>query len=70
MIADLKQSARNWLGDHLQNFDKMLAAGDDPSCMIVLPGGVEVEIRLNRFPGVFERQIIPVVGEPEVKGDD
>ncbi|GAB6139902.1 hypothetical protein JCM14076_06310 [Methylosoma difficile] len=56
MIADLKQPAKNWLADHLNNFGNLLNAGDDPSCIISLPEGVEIEIRLNKLPEVFERQ--------------
>lgn len=61
MIADLKQPAKNWLADHLQNFGTLLDAGEDPSCVITYQG-VEVEIRLNKLPGVFERQAIEVDG--------
>ncbi|MCU7842098.1 MAG: hypothetical protein KZQ94_22345 [Candidatus Thiodiazotropha sp. (ex Troendleina suluensis)] len=61
MITDLKQPAKNWLADHLQNFGTLLDAGEDPSCVITYQG-VEVEIRLNKLPGVFERQAIEVDG--------
>lgn len=59
MIADLTQPAKNWLADHLQNFVTLLDAGDDPSCIITYQG-VEIEIRLNKLPGVFERETFPV----------
>ena len=61
MIADLKQPAKNWLADHLQNFGTLLDSGDDPSCVITYQG-VEIEIRLNKLPGVFERKALPVSG--------
>ena len=57
MIADLKQPARNWLADHMENFGTLLAAGDDPSCVITYQG-VEIEIRLKRLPGFFDRETI------------
>ncbi|MCU7934161.1 MAG: hypothetical protein KZQ99_04680 [Candidatus Thiodiazotropha sp. (ex Dulcina madagascariensis)] len=57
MISDLQQSAKNWLADHLQNFGALLDSGNDPSCIITYQG-VEVEIRLNKLPGVFERETI------------
>lgn len=61
MIADLQQPAKAWLADHLQNFGALLDAGDDPSCIITYQG-VEVEVRLNKLPGVFERETIEVEG--------
>lgn len=61
MIADLKQPAKNWIADHLENFQTLIDAGDDPSCIITYKG-VEVEIRLNKLPGVFERETIKVLG--------
>jgi hypothetical protein len=63
MIADLNQPAKNWLADHLNNFGVLLDAGDDPSCLITLPEGIKVEIRLNSLPGVFERHQISVQGQ-------
>jgi len=57
MIADLKQPAKYWLADHLNNFGVLLEKGEDPSCLITY-GGVEIEIRLNKVPGVFERKEI------------
>lgn len=61
MIADLQQPAKAWLADHLQNFGTLLDSGDDPSCIITYQG-VEVEIRLNKLPGVFERETIKIEG--------
>lgn len=63
MISDMKQPAKNWLADHLNNFGTLLDAGNDPSCTLKLPNGIEVEIRLNKLPGVFERQAAAVTGE-------
>jgi hypothetical protein len=57
MIADLKQPAKNWLADHLLNFGNLLDAGEDPSCVITYEG-VEIEIRLNKLPGFFEREAV------------
>jgi hypothetical protein len=57
VIADLKQPAKNWLADNLQNFGSLLDAGEDPSCTFTL-NGVEIEIRLNKLPGVFDRNTI------------
>jgi hypothetical protein len=55
MIYDLKQPAKHWLADHLKNFGKMLDRGDDPSFLVEFDG-VEIEIRLNKLPGSFERK--------------
>lgn len=60
MIGDMKQPAKNWLADHLNNFGTLLEAGEDPSCLIKI-GGVELELRLNTLPGIFERHTIPIV---------
>ncbi len=59
MIADLQQPVKDWLADHLNNFGTLLDSGDDPSCIITYEG-VEVEIRLNKLPGVFEREVIGI----------
>lgn len=57
-IHDMNQRAQDWLADHLQNFGVALTNHEDPSCLITLPGGVVVEIRLNELPGTFSRQIV------------
>jgi hypothetical protein len=59
MIVDLQQPAKNWLADHLKNFGTLLDSGDDPSYIMTYEG-VEVEIRLNKLPGVFERKVIGI----------
>lgn len=56
MIGDLHQPAKDWLADHLQNFGGQLKDGDDPSCIIEFQG-VEIEVRLNKIPGHFERVV-------------
>lgn len=60
MIADLKQPAQIWLGDVLNNFVTLLDAGDDPSVIIEI-SGIEIEIRLKKIAGGFERVMVPVV---------
>jgi len=62
VIADLKQPAKNWLADHLNNFGYQLTAGDDPSCVITYQG-VEIEIRLNKLPGFFDRYAAKITSE-------
>lgn len=57
-IYDMNQRAQDWLADHLQNFGVALANDDDPSCLITLPHGIVVEIRLNELPGTFSRQTV------------
>lgn len=64
MIGDLTQPAANWIVDHLENFGVLLDKGDDPSCIVEIQG-VEVEIRLNKLPGVFERQAVNLESENE-----
>lgn len=59
MIADLKQPAQSWLGDVLNNFVTLLDAGDDPSVIIEI-SGIEIEIRLKKVAGGFERVIVPL----------
>ncbi len=61
MITDFKQPARNWLADNLRNFGTLLENDEDPSCTFELHGA-EVEIRLNKLPGVFERETIEAEG--------
>lgn len=61
MIADLKQPAKNWIADHLENFQTLIESGDDPSCTITY-NGIEIEVRLNKCPGVFERATVKVDG--------
>ncbi|SIQ30136.1 hypothetical protein [Marinobacterium stanieri] len=54
MIHDLEQPAKDWVADHIENFGVLLNKGDDPSCLIRVQG-CEIEIRLNKVPGLFER---------------
>lgn len=63
MIGDIQQSAKNWLADHISNFGNLLKEGDDPSCIIEYQG-VEIEIRLNKLEGVFDREILDVPKPP------
>jgi hypothetical protein len=57
MVSDLKQPTHHWLADLLENFSELLNEGEDPSCTITYEG-VEIEVRLNKIPGHFERKII------------
>ena len=57
MIADLNQPAKHWLADHIENFGKALAAGEDPSCMVHLWNRISVEVRLVELPGHFKRDV-------------
>jgi hypothetical protein len=43
----------------LKNYGTLLDSGDDSSCIITYEG-VDVEIRLNQLPGVFEREVIGI----------
>lgn len=57
-IHDMNQRAQDWLADHIENFGIALANNEDPNCLITLPHGVVVEIRLNELPGRFSRQSV------------
>jgi len=57
MLNDLNQPAKNWLADAMSNMGGLLADGQDPSFTLNV-FGAEVEIRLNRLPGHFERASI------------
>jgi hypothetical protein len=59
MITDLQQPAKDWIADHLQNFATLIESGDDPSCLVTY-GGIEFEVRLNKLPGHFEREVLKV----------
>lgn len=55
MIHDFNQPAKRWLADHLENHIALIEKGQDPSCVMTI-GPVEIEIRLNKAPGLFERK--------------
>ena len=55
MINDFKQPAKNWLVDVLKNLFNFLKDGEDP-CFTIIIDGVEIEIRLNKIPGEYNRQ--------------
>jgi hypothetical protein len=55
----MKQPAKDWLADALENLGGMLGKGEDPSFIINIYG-VVIEIRLNTLPGNFERQKIQI----------
>jgi hypothetical protein len=59
MISDFKQPAKDWLADAVNNLGNFLKDGEDPSFIITIDG-VEIEIRLNKIPGHFNRQQISV----------
>ncbi len=59
MLNDLKQPAKDWLADAMENLGGLLGDGDDPSFTLVV-FGAEIEIRLNKLPGHFERVQIEV----------
>ena len=63
MLNDLRQPAKDWLADALENLSGLLGDGEDPSFTLNV-FGAEVEIRLNKLPGHFERLKIEV---PNVK---
>ncbi len=50
MLNDLKQPAKDWIADAIENLSGLLNDGEDPSFTLDL-FGAEVEIRLNRLPG-------------------
>lgn len=54
MLNDLKQPAKDWLADAMENLSALLDSGDDPSFTLDV-FGAEIEIRLNKVPGHFER---------------
>lgn len=54
MINDLKQPAKDWLADAMDNFAKALRDGNDPALGIEFKG-VKFELRLMHLPGHFER---------------
>ena len=59
MLNDLKQPAKDWLADAMENLSGLLGDGDDPSFTLDV-FGAEIEIRLNKLPGHFERVQIEV----------
>ena len=59
MINDFKQPAKDWLADVLNNLGNFLKDGEDPTFNIIIDG-VEIEIRLNKIPGHFDRQRIKI----------
>ena len=59
MLNDLKQPAKDWLADAIENLSGLLGDGDDPSFTLDV-FGAEIEIRLNKLPGHFERAQIEV----------
>jgi len=62
MLNDLNQPAKHWLADAMGNLGDLLAAGDDPSFTLNV-FGAEIEIRLNKLPGHFERVQIEVTNK-------
>ena len=59
MLNDLKQPAKGWLADAMENLSGLLGDGEDPSFTLNI-FGAEVEVRLNKLPGHFERVQIEV----------
>ena len=59
MINDMKQPAKDWLADAMENLGGLLQDGEDPSFTLVV-FGAEIEIRLNNLPGHFKRESIKV----------
>ncbi len=59
MLNDLKQPAKDWLADAMENLSGLLGDGDDPSFTLDV-FGAEIEIRLNKLPGHFERVQVEV----------
>jgi len=64
MIADLKQPAKNWIADNLNNFQTLINNGDDPSMDLNI-GGCVIQIRLMKVPGLYERLEINIGGSEE-----
>lgn len=66
MIADLKQPAKHWLADVINNFGAQLKNGENPSIELKLFDDVVIEIRLNKLPGIFDRETVEIIdSKPE-----
>ncbi len=59
MLSDLKQPARLWWADAIENCGNLLESGEDPSFAVEFPG-VKMEVRLVRAEGVFTRKTIRI----------
>ena len=66
MLNDLQQPAKDWLADAMENLSGLLGDGENPSFTLDV-FGAEIEIRLNKLPGHFERVQIDVPNA-EVRG--
>lgn len=62
MISDFKQPAKTWLADVLNNLGNFLSDGEDPSFTLTIDD-IEIEIRLNNIPGVFNRKIVEITSK-------
>lgn len=60
MLNDLNQPAKHWLADAMQNLGGLLGDGEDPAFTLDLMGA-EIEIRLNKLPGHFERDSARII---------
>lgn len=58
MLNDLKQPAKNWLADAIENLSGLLGDGEDPS-FVLHAFGASIEIRLIKLPeaATFEQKL-------------
>ena len=57
MLGNLKQPARLWWADAIENCGNLLKSGEDPSFAVEFPG-VKMEVRLVHAEGVFTRTTV------------
>lgn len=62
-VTNLLQPAKDWLADAVENCGGLLERGEDPSFTIEA-AGVEMEIRINKIPGRFQRTTIALERKP------
>jgi hypothetical protein len=59
MLNDLKQPAKDWLADAMENLSNLLGDGEEPAFALNV-FGAEIEIRLTKLPGHSELTQIEV----------
>ncbi len=69
MLDNLKQPARQWLADVIENFGHQLDAEEDPSVRLSFHGA-ELEVRLVSLEGVFERETVNLDPNQSIDGDE
>ncbi len=52
---NVDQSAKEWITEHMEEFGAAIGRGEDPTIKHCIHG-VEFEVRLNKIPGMYDRE--------------